>query len=201
MRLIDRDIVSEALGRGEHWDPHVFDALEPYLDGDVVDVGANVGGLTVRFAQRAPRVIAFEPNPEMFACLVENTRGMNVLTIPRGVYSQETFINPDVTSYPPSSWTWLPGRRGFAAGPAEWPHSERRVSAIKADCQGADLHVLRGLEPVIVRDRPRIVFEYEKELSLMHGDAWETYEQWLADHGYTLRQIAEGHGDFLCEPR
>lgn len=201
LRLISRDVVSDALGRGEHWDPHVYDALEPYLDGDVVDVGANVGGLTIRFAQVAPRVIAFEPNPDMFECLVENTAGLSVVCLNRGVYSVETFIRPDVTGYGPSSWAWPIGTHGTPAGPADWPDSEQRVSAIKVDCQGADLHVLKGLEHFIVRDRPHIVFEFEKELAQTHGDTWDDYEHWLESHNYQLRQIKDGHGDYLASPQ
>jgi len=197
------DIVSEALGRGDNWDDHVFDALAPYCDGDVVDAGANVGALTLRFARIARRVIAFEPNRRMYDCLVNNVArlGLNVVTINRGIYSREIEILPEESpGQQASSWTWTPKPGGVPAGPADWPHSGRRVSAIKTDCQGADLHVLRGLRKFIVRDRPVIVFEYEKEFSLMHGDSWDDYQTWITRHDYSLRQIAEGHGDFICVP-
>lgn len=202
--LLEDDIVSKALGRGENWDDHVYEALLPYCSGDVVDAGANVGALTLRLAKVAKRVIAFEPNETMHRCLVSNAARLglkNVVAVHRGIYSVETFISPDVTSYPASSWTWPAGTKGdTAAGPASWPNDDRRVSAIKSDCQGADLHVLRGLRRFIVRDRPVIVFEYEKELSLMHGDSWDDYQTWIARHDYSMRQIAEGHGDFICVP-
>src|SRR5258706_16296836 len=96
-----RDIVSDQLGKGYHWDEHVFDALEPYLDGDVVDIGANVGSLTLRFAERAPRVIAYEPNDEMVTRLRENVRLFGfedkVVIRPVALYSYVTTMRPDVT--------------------------------------------------------------------------------------------------------
>lgn len=205
LSLLSGDIVSETLSRGEYWEDHVYRALEPYLDGDVVDVGANVGAFTLRFAQFAPRVIAFEPNPEMFACLVRNLDYLEmrdrVVAIPEGVYSKPITIAPQKSSYPPSVWTWLPGDRYATtkAGPAVWPEMERRVSAIKTDVQGADLHALLGLETVIVRDRPRIVFEYEEDFSAMHGHTWADYSHQMTVWGYQLQRL-EPTRDYFCEP-
>lgn len=199
--LMPNDIVSDTLGRGEYWDTHVYDALEPYLDGDVVDLGANVGALTMRFAQQAPRVIAFEPNQNLYDLLVKNIKRLgltNVIAIPEGVYSAEVRIRPDVTGYPPSSWTWLPDGN-VRAGPASWDDDSRRVSAIKSDIQGADLHGLIGMEEVILRDHPRIVFEFERELALMHGHTWNDYLAHLDKWGYRHEQIL-GYGDYFCDP-
>lgn len=198
-----RDIVSEALGRGENWDDHVYQALAPYLDGDVVDAGANVGALTLRFARHARRVIAFEPNGNMVECLTKNIARLglrNVVVIKRGIYSYETTISPEVTGYPASTWTWQSIANGTPAGPASWPDDGRRVSAIKVDCQGADLHVLMGLERFIKRDRPAIVFEFEKDFSELHSHTWLDYTRWLGERGYSCQQITEGHADFLCLP-
>jgi FkbM family methyltransferase len=42
--------------------------------GDIaIDCGANVGKFTVPMAQTGAEVYAFEPNPDAYACLVENT--------------------------------------------------------------------------------------------------------------------------------
>lgn len=207
LALLDGDIVSNALGRGEHWDTHVYDALAPYLDGDVIDVGANVGALTLRFAQSAPRVIAFEPNPNMYQCLISNIATLhleNVVAIPEGVYSYETTIYPDITGFPPSSWTWLRGIAGgrfhVKAGPGFWTDMGRRVSAIKVDVQGADLHALMGLEGVIVRDHPRMVIEFDKDLAQMHGHTWDDYVSWLNGRRYLISKITSENDDFFCEP-
>src|SRR5260221_4935715 len=39
--LVEKDIVSDTLNAGKHWDSHVYEALEPYLSSDaaVLDVG------------------------------------------------------------------------------------------------------------------------------------------------------------------
>lgn len=202
--LLNGDIVSKRLGSGYHWDAHVYDALAPYLDGDVVDIGANVGALTIRFAQVAPRVIAYEPNLEMVSLLEKNLIRLGlrdkVVIIPEALYDSETTMAPHKTGYPPSSWMWEYGGVTRAA-PGSWPEMDRRVSAIKSDVQGADLHALLGLERVILRDRPRIVFEYEREYSGQHGHTWEHYvDQINKVWGYTITRIMEGNEDYFCDP-
>ena len=48
------------------------------LRGTVIDVGARIGNHTVFFAERAERVIAFEPDPQAFDLLAFNTRDLPV---------------------------------------------------------------------------------------------------------------------------
>lgn len=199
MELIEGDIVSEALVRGEHWDPHVYDVLEPYLSGTVIDVGANVGALTMRFAKRAPLVLAFEPNQEMAHCLNVNVP-YNVTVRTRGIYSRPVRLAPRTSEHrSPSSWPWLPTEdAGLAV--AEPFDTFNRVSAIKVDAQGADLHCLFGLRRLIVRDRPAVAFEFEKELAELHGHTWADYETALVGWGYFYARIKESSHDYLALP-
>ena len=203
LMLIYGDIVSKTLVEGNHWNPHVFNALIPYLRGTVIDVGANVGALTMRFAKWAPQVVAYEPHPVLAACLRWNMKTLelkNVQIVEEGVYSKSVYLAPRDDGDCPSSWSWLPAAeggvfagRGVFSGPA-WVDSP--VSAIKVDAQGADLHALLGLRKVIERDHPKIVFEFERPVSLLHGHDWKDYEEQLHRWGYTIKDI--GEGDWFC---
>jgi FkbM family methyltransferase len=65
-----------------------FDAVVAKLaPGDIaIDCGANVGKFTVPMAATGATVYAFEPNPDAYACLVENTAAYpNVTTFQAAV--------------------------------------------------------------------------------------------------------------------
>lgn len=213
MWLIHGDIISDTLAGGNYWDPHVYDALYPYLVDTVIDVGANVGALTLRFAKVAKRVIAFEPHPVLAACLFENARLSrgDVTTCSRGVYSKDVTLGcvPEA-GHSPSSWTWLPiveyTEADFSpAGPIDADDftANDRVGAIKVDIQGADLHALMGMETIIKRDHPTIVFEFEQDLALRHGHVWLDYTDRMEEWGYKIERISHGcggekDGDYLA---
>lgn len=211
LTLVDGDIVSQHLSAGQPWEEHVYRALVQHLEGDVLDFGANVGAFTLRFAQHANRVIAFEPNDQMFAALVKNiaSHGLmdKVVAINEGVYSYDTSIAATRTGMPPSSWTWQPKGGGgtVVAGPAKWPHMDRRVSAIKCDIQGADLHAILGITDIILRDRPYIVFEYEHDFAAEHSHLWadyrDTFQRWSYELTPLIGQEPGTNGDYLAEPR
>ncbi|MEL6452511.1 MAG: FkbM family methyltransferase [Pseudomonadota bacterium] len=63
--------------------PDYYDALIADLrPGDLcIDLGANVGEMTTRFAQQGADVIAFEPDPETFERLRAATRDMPTVTL------------------------------------------------------------------------------------------------------------------------
>ena len=188
MWLIPGDIVSEYLLGGSHWDTHVYSALEPYLTGTVVDVGANVGALALRFAQHAPRVIAYEPHPVLAACLEMNALWQmsqghaKWISVHRaGLYSRRLkLVCRPVEGNSPSSWAWAEAGPGdppphIPCGPVAMREFEEGppATAIKVDARGGDLHCLLGLEPVIVRDHPAIVMEREDALMAPHGHTWD----------------------------
>ncbi|WP_299638207.1 FkbM family methyltransferase [Devosia sp.] len=66
-------------------------AVEGELKGLIVDCGANVGFAAVYLLDRFPscHVVAIEPEPGNFSCLVENTRrfGDRVVAVRSGVWS------------------------------------------------------------------------------------------------------------------
>jgi len=197
MWLIEGDVVSDTLRAGKNWDSHVYEALEPHLEQDaaVIDVGANVGPHALRFAEKAGRVICFEPHPVMQFCLRANMRGRR-WECHGGLYSRQVSLRVrQEEGNSPSSLTWLPSEGEVDAGPY---FTSERVSAIKVDAQGADLHCLLGLKEVIERDKPAICFEFESVLSALHGHEWEDYMEVLMRWGYSVKQVQDKHQDFLA---
>ncbi len=200
--LVEKDIVSDTLNAGKHWDSHVYEALEAYLRADAaaIDVGANVGAHALRFAQVAQEVICFEPHPVMQFCLRQNLcdHAKARWTVRNGLYSRPVAlrVRPEEGNSP-SSLTWLPAGE-YEVLDARPYFTKHRVSVIKVDAQGADLHCLLGLEQIILRDRPAIVFEFEEKLAELHGHAWQDYARTLGEWGYSWALVKEDHEDYLA---
>ncbi len=56
------------------WEPQTYRAVDRHVTPDtvVVDIGANIGAITLYAAERAARVISFEPDPLSYAMLLAN---------------------------------------------------------------------------------------------------------------------------------
>ena len=164
-------------GYWEYWlTQHFAEVVEP--GHTVIDIGANLGYFTVLGAQLAGptgRVVAVEPNPEL-AQMIKDTARIN---------GMEPFV--DVCDFAISSpgdnaQHYLFVETGNANGrflePGEdlehfgslgtvWPvklgtldpDDFERVDLIKIDVEGAEMHVLQSLEPIIERFRPNVVCE------------------------------------------
>jgi len=182
-----------------------------------VDVGANLGYVSVYLSKRAKRVYSLEPQPVVFLQLCCNLF-LNGCT-------NVTPINAAATEHP--------ARMGFAEYQSGWVgtndlsrydamrsigsislkesdsgimRGERldhlvhdHVDFIKIDTQGADVDVILGSSGIVERDRPIIVFEYEDDLSrINYGRTLANLEEFLRRNRYKIRAIFEQN--FVLEP-
>lgn len=206
--LLQGDTITDSIVSGEGWDLHVVEALAPHIRGGrVLDIGANIGFLTCRFVALGASVVeAVEPSDLLMAFLKENTWKLNGLVrhYQYPLYSMETYLAPDMERpWCPSSIPWLPRQRGVLAHRGDDVLGGTAVTAIKVDTQGADLHVLLGLEKTIERWRPAIAFEYEEELAPLHKHSWPDYLHFFRFMNYALHELRvqlPSH-DYLAVPR
>lgn len=207
--ITPRDVVESTLKAGTLWDGPGFlqpIAIEHGRLGEagvtILDVGANVGSFTIWLASRgAWRVVAVEPVPQTLDRLKANLDlnqaicADTVIVIPHAAYSHVTRLEP-CQPYDPAN------QGGAALRPIDGAFVEQslvsaipldqyralfgsRISLIKIDAQGCDLHVLRGLTATIGQHRPAIVFEWESELAALHHTSWGEAEVFLQQIGYT----------------
>jgi FkbM family methyltransferase len=198
-----------------------------------IDAGAYVGFHTVFLARHFRQVHAFEPEPHAYALLRTNialNACRNAVAHERALYSHpcrvelapaavqevplqrdehglvyETIGNPAALAFVEAA-----GTRTDAAADDTVPAVTidglglDRVGFIKVDTQGADLPVLRGAEQTIRRCRPVIAFEFERELSRLHGAEWPMFEAFFGALGYRLeeaRRTPDGkQTDYLALP-
>jgi FkbM family methyltransferase len=159
--------------------------------GDVVvEVGANIGALTVPIAQCVGdegRVFAFEPQRLTYQVLngnlalnsLVNTVAFNVAV---GATEGQTYVPPvnltsmDNVGAVEMDMTKPPNSAVTALDSYQFP----RLDLLKLDVEGMEYDCLQGATATIGRCRPLIVAEIDREAKKPLVLAW------LRDHGYTL---------------
>lgn len=168
------------------------------------DIGANKGSFTFWLARwcRRGRVIAFEPQAEIAGRLASDCKSLNFsnvtveaigvysksgvqqLSVPRG-HSPGASIGPAVTAGESASVPVrvVPLDDYFAAG--------EKISLLKIDVEGAELHVFKGAERILKTWSPLLVFECENR-HLREGCVDDVF-RYLMSLGY--------RGSFVCRGR
>jgi FkbM family methyltransferase len=167
----------------------------------ILDVGANVGQYTLRFAELAGtegRVIAFEPVAETAEILAAMAR--------RGRHRNITVLNVAVSERAGLLRFRIPTRYGLpnyfqarAAGDGDRivlsvaldelpiPH---RIALVKIDVEQQEVAVLRGMQRLIERDHPILIIEGHEGI----------YPEFLAQYGYRMQPKAPGSPNLLFLP-
>jgi len=186
-----------------------FDRYEPeetavmdLLAGDarvILDIGANIGWYTVRFAKRLPaaRVHAFEPLPTSYAYLQRNVAangvGARVSTYNHGLSSStgvvEFFISP-------AGGTNASLKNVAGAGDAvpvtcftmtldQWATNHRVApDFIKCDVEGAEFLVFQGGAATLRAHGPVVFTELLRKWSKPFGYQPNDMIRWFAELGY-----------------
>lgn len=163
----------------------------------VLDVGANVGFFTERFARWTGdrgRVIALEPEPVNFAELTRRLEAKGLagrVDARRAVADAQSgtarlVINAD---HPGDHRMGAGGVPVSAIALDDLPTGGRRVSLIKIDVQGAEKRVLEGALAIIVRDRPALFVELEPIGLGLFGTGVDDLLGFLAGLGYAPHRL------------
>jgi FkbM family methyltransferase len=154
-------------------DPVSLVGFVPDLNGVFIDVGANIGLYTTRYAPSFPRTVAIEANPATFFVLKANVtmaRTPNAEILCVGASNKKGKAQLKVAESGMLGWSRL-------GEDAVWPtysvdieidtieniarglRKEFRVALLKIDVEGHELEVLQGAADIINRDGPVILFE------------------------------------------
>lgn len=209
---IDRRFYYLRLARGDLSREAEFSLL-PMLVGDgdtAIDVGANIGGYTVRLSQLvgpSGRVYAFEPVPRTFRLLAYNVErlaphpnvrlrevavsdrtGTASLSLPLEG-SLENFYTASLAATPSSKV-----RRIIVPTTTLdecMPPDGGRVALIKIDTEGAEWQVLQGATDLLRRERPAVICEVGAGIERFGHTAQEVFDL-MADLGYSGFRLADG---------
>lgn len=168
--------------------------------GTFVDIGANVGLISLLLADKIQHAILFEPNPVAAARarenLVLNHLGFEVhelaLSDQAGVVELENAggvdsCNRTVAGFTTSAPTISVQRDTLDGFMAERGALSAPISAVKIDVEGHENSVLRGMLCLLETHRPRLVmFEYLQRTNIM-----ETLEL-FSGVGYRVMELKAG---------
>ncbi len=190
---------------------HVFDSKHFKLpdDGVVLDVGGNVGVMSLFFAQKVPdgMVHAFEPTHYAYKKFQKNLnlnpQLKRIITLNQCFVSANPTKEPELVAY--SSWKIAKedhsatihkvhggsakDSSGIAAITIDQYCKENninRVSLIKIDTDGHELEVLKGAKKTIEKYKPIIVFELCTYIMKERGFTFEQVEQFFSSLNYKL---------------
>ncbi len=181
----------------------------------VIDVGANLGEISMTAAKRVGRtghVIAFEPVDAIADQLQANaTRNhLDQITIMRTGLSDAPADNVPVYAscgqgLPDDEHHGLGSLYGGKKGAPElqripittldiWlaKHPVDRIDLIKIDIEGAELPCLRGAEGTLRRFRPLLIVEIQDTTSTTAGYQASDILAFLSELGYTFETIHHG---------
>jgi FkbM family methyltransferase len=164
-----------------------------------IDVGANIGMFTLRFSRwvdGAGRVIAIEPEAQNFRSLqrrIAASRTGSRVTAIRAVAAEapgirHLVVNPD---HPGDHKLGIGGVPIVAvtidALLAE--HDNPKVSLMKIDVQGAEMHVLRGASHMLERCHPALFIEVDDPGLRNQGSSAKELVDFLALRGYRAHRL------------
>jgi FkbM family methyltransferase len=176
--------IRRALREGEIFEEEVSwvacHLLRSARKGIVIDIGANIGSVTLPIAQcfSSGIVYAFEPLPFLYSLLTRNidqNNLSNVLALPYalGNKDQEVFLRPPEGK---GVRNWGATQLDLSGEKAEMKlldgfEFKEKILLIKVDVEGAEPLVFQGARKTIARDRPYIIFEQnEQKLSFPTPD-------------------------------
>lgn len=185
----------EQEGRLDHDQNFLPDVLKHIKPGDtVLDVGAFIGDHTIAYSRAVGsegRVLAFEPNPVAFQCLMQNTmREGNIAYFPAGISDRHEYVN-------------LSGNNGNAGGTYVGSHMKvadvwmhpldsydfQKVDFIKLDVEGCEVKALKGMQKTIERFHPIMVIEVNEGALRRQGHTVGQLYAMLENYGYDTRIV------------
>lgn len=179
-----------------------IDALASFITPGTtaIDVGANVGYFTKRFAawvSRGGKVIAIEPEPINFERLTRmlQMRGLSpmVEAIQAVAADVEGTLNLQINPVHPGDHKLAQAGLPVTAHTIDTLLANRRwpaVSLIKIDVQGAEEKVLRGARETIRRFRPAIFLEVDDNALVAMNSSAVTVLSLLTNEGYAIYKLA-----------
>jgi FkbM family methyltransferase len=178
----------------------------------VIDVGANIGETTLRFAKligKEGRVISFEPFPATFSKLQANISlnkdRTNITAVNKALGDHPAVLHMK-TAAGNSGENRIDAIGGNTPVDAvrldDWlqEHPEIKPDFIKIDVEGFEMKVLRGADKTLRTLAPVLFMEVNPEFLSRAGDSADELMRYLSAHGYSLSDAENGSVLHPSEP-
>lgn len=167
-------------------DPYLFRFLKPHLAHVKVvwDIGANIGDHTRKYLDWGMTVVAVEPNPAAFRCLVHNCPDALAFNIAASDTEAEmrfaTSSNVGASRIDPEGGITVPAR------PMDDLSDKVPVpDFVKIDVEGWEVHALTGMLETLRKRKPILYVEVNRGALAANGKTLEDIMNLLLGLGYT----------------
>ena len=180
--VIENDLIGSFMLRHGFWEKHLYDIYTKFITSEsiIIDAGANVGFHTIHFAKSGKQVYAFEPQSVIFNLLSTNIllNGVSdkVKQYRLGLSDKETKLYMESESkHMQTDVVCNFGGRGLTKDLSdseevnlikwddEFSHINK-VDFIKMDIQGSEIFALKGMENILIKNKPWMMLEnYDNE--------------------------------------
>ena len=190
----------------------------------VVDVGANIGIISVDAAERSKQVISIEPDKTNFGRLTENLRLNNITNV--------TTLNVGLGSKKEIKKLYKvvesnPGMNRIIDQELDLPYTEiqietldniaealnvLKIDVIKIDTEGYEMNILKGSNSCIDKFKPALMLEVDNSLLQAQSSSAVELLNFISSKGYKIYDITNGktiesfesgipaHFDIWCSP-
>jgi len=179
-------------------DPSLVEWLKPHLAGckTIVDGGAYIGDMTLAFLETpgVERVLAFEPNPTAFYCLLRNVGELShlpqkAITIPAGLSDKAERVSFELSPNGGASRVKDGGEIQVQLIPLSIILRDIYPDFIKLDLEGYEVPALRGMREIISNGRPKVFLEVNAGALEANGFSVDDIKQIFSDYSYKAELI------------
>ena len=184
----------EYVGRSMYYygeyNPDETEKILSVARGTCLDIGANIGCISQALLKAGHKVVAFEPQPQLFSILGENLLGRGEVTlVPAAVGSVEGHVDmPRVQYSSKGNFGGLGIGDKSIYGSIQVPvvtidsYEFNDVGFMKIDVEGYELEVLRGATETIRRCRPIMYIEDDRK------DKSAALRAYIRELGYNIEE-------------
>ncbi|OOQ58067.1 FkbM family methyltransferase [Mucilaginibacter pedocola] len=216
LKLVVGNDLAWAFSSGDYYEKNVIHFLglliANYQKPVLVDIGANCGYYSTKYAAACQKVFSFEPVKGTFSLLKRNVRRNNLSNIvPFNLGLSNSPGSLTINIYNSSGNNSIFERVLPEGHPLQKTGTETirletldnlvatgqvlPPDVIKIDVEGAELFVLKGAENTILKHRPAILLEYSENTSTDAGYAKEELLTALALTNYNIYGLPEDETD------
>jgi FkbM family methyltransferase len=194
--IIENDLIGQYILRHGIWEGHLANIYSQLInETDVIlDAGANIGFHTVQFARFGKKVYAYDPQPTIFnllsANILFNGATDKVEQFRLGLSDKPGSIRMEpVNKFDQPNGMYNFGGRGLTNDETgeesvELVTFDKDVDVIKIDIQGSEIYAFKGMEQMIDRCQPWIMFENYED-----GENDKKVLDFLLNKGYVIYRL------------
>lgn len=176
--------------------------IQPFLENKrvAIQAGGAAGIWPMALANIFNTVYTFEPNPEHFICLCENTNCYdNIIRFQSALGNEKDFVEMNTSIYPTNTGAWFVQKGGVTPTLKIDDFRFPVVDFICLDIEGYEVNALKGAIHTLVEHQPLVMIEskqlrHYKDIGIENGDS----DRFLLSMGY--KELDRIHRDVIYGP-